>query len=131
MRLDLIFFLFLCFNLVGGSNSASAGHHYATITHFESMQAQKSESVDSDHQQYALTTDLKLTKENDDLIFVEDEDEEAHITRKLVSLATCISFFYSFILSHPSGNVLDRLAFCRHQFYASSCKYIAQRVLRI
>ncbi len=131
MKNVVIFCLFLCFQLLAKYNSAYA-HDY--ITSYSSTQAviknQKVESL-KESQVNLVIKDGCLSEENNYSSFIEDDEEEEDdsITRKHTLLSKYFSIFFHAFTS--SCCVEDRLSFYKAPYYSGSCKYIAQRVLRI
>lgn len=130
----VVTFLVLCFFLLGGYTPAHAGApdckvSYSLASHIEQAQ-QVEKRTTSRH--YLISRDNELEKESTLIISVEDEDEEEDIVRKhIVPAKYLLAFYYTFFSIHSSCSLSEPLSFCQHLSYISSCKYIAQRVLRI
>lgn len=79
----------------------------------------------------SLRKNLRLNDNREDFITLEDDDDLV-VTRKLSTPVKLL-----FIPDYASTLVTyfnfpkNRLPFCKHFSYTSSCKYILQRVLRI
>jgi len=131
MKLVVAFFLFLCFYLAGGYEAAHADvPRYGVIhSHFQILEKAPQESATASRG-YLTTKDDGLGIEKDFLISVEDDDDEEDNIRKRISPTKyIIAFCNTFFLNHPFNNPAEYIS--RNLSYTGSCKYIAQRALRI
>lgn len=124
----VIFFTYLCLLLLGGYGSAYTAIHHDPLSHGIG----KTQTVTFTHtrQDYTIIEDNSLTKEAQDIISEEAEDEDARslFTRKYRSLSrTGLSFSCPFVLSylHNRSKASQPFGSCL------SSKYITLRVLRI
>jgi hypothetical protein len=131
MKRVVIFFLFLCFLLVSRLFSVQANAHNYSIE-FASVQAKKSQRVESipGHKSFTVDTNTGISNEGDYIITDDDVDDE-YITKSLQQAKFFLAFSIAFILSFSRSSIANRLPFCRHLSYISSDIYIVQRALRI
>lgn len=134
MRVLYLFFIFLCFLLLGSCNYAYAGanHHntgYSVVQNIEKRQQIKFANTNQD---YLIIKNGSLSDDDDYLIDVEDEDENVVFASKYVILTKCfLALSHTLILNYLYSPFKDRLLVCRRLIYTSSYKYILQRTLRI
>ncbi len=131
MKNVVIFCLFLCFQLLARYNSAYANDYNTSYSPTQAVNKnQKVESLKANLGDLVIK-DVSLSEENNYSIFIEDDDEDevSSITRKHTLLGKYFSIFFHAFTS--SCYVEDRLSFYKAPYYSGSCKYIAQRVLRI
>ncbi len=128
MKFLVTFFLFICFDLLSEQGSVVACIHKFNAYHSSGLHLAKTKAVESKSIFLTHHTD---TPGDDELpLFVEEDDEEDN-TRKCKSSIESFPACYAFITSHPYRDLTNRLDVGRYLFHTNSCKYIAQRVLRI
>lgn len=132
MKVLYLFIISLCFLLLGGYSNAHAGTHHQT--NFSSVKhtqrAQQIKLADSVRAHTVLKGAGK-SEEPKFLISNEDEDESLSARKHVLLVKYSLVVAYTFILSYLLSFFKERLPFCSHLPYISSCKYIAQRALRI
>ncbi|ETZ23895.1 hypothetical protein [Pedobacter sp. V48] len=134
MKTAVVFFLSLCFFLLGGSDYVYAGAHDSTSSHSTVQKIEKS------HQETLLMANQGLPEvksstigdKKEDFISVEDEDDDLVSVRKSILPAKYFATLtYASTLIYSNAYFKNRLPFCKHLSYTSSYKYILQRVLKI
>ncbi|MDB5120740.1 MAG: hypothetical protein JWN56_1958 [Sphingobacteriales bacterium] len=132
MRVAYLFFLSLCFLLLGGCNYGYNGaHHNRSYSQVQTPETIQKVKVVNLSQDFPVITNASLSEEKAYIVSFEDEDEDLDFARKYVLLAKCFFILsYSFIFSSFYNYFKDTLPFCKHLSYCSY-KYILQRVLRI
>lgn len=132
MKAAVVFFLSLCFLLLGRYDHVDAGLYHNRVSHATAQHMKKTLLTRDTDQTFLLIKNNSLSEKRESFLNAEDEAEDYAFSRKYLSLpryfialtyASVLIFFYSY-----SKN---RLPFCKHLSYASSYKYILQRVLRI
>ena len=134
MKAAVVFFLSLCFLLLGRYDHVDAGLYHHRVSHSPAQHMEKTllTKFRNTDQAFLLIKNNSLSEKRENFLNAEDEAEDFAFSRKYISLpryfialtyASVLIFFYSY-----SKN---RLPFCKHLSYASSYKYILQRVLRI
>lgn len=134
MRVAIVFLLFLCFLLLKGYGDVYAGAHHNRVGYILAGQIYKTQQKKSliANQGAQLMKNSNLNEKKEDLISVEDDDEEPVFNRKYVVLVKYfITLAWASVLIHFYSCFKNRLPFCKHLSYASSYKYILQRVLRL
>jgi hypothetical protein len=130
MRTAAMFFLVICFYLLGGHHAAHAGRlHFAPATDL-----QKTLQAAGTNNDYVITKDDGLGLQYDHLLSIEeeDEDEDEFGARKLILLERYFLMLSQAIISSDlCKSSANDLPSCRHLSYIDSHKYIAQRVLRL
>jgi hypothetical protein len=131
MKLVLTFFLFFFYCLFGHYNTSHAGIHHGIIhprtLHYTKNYGPSTSTRGAGH----ITTKQESTGTGDDrIIGVEDEDEDI-INKQVPPARALLAFYYAFISTDPRHFIAPPLPFSRHLSYLGSCKYIAERVLRI
>jgi len=134
MRVIIVFFVSLCFLLLGSHH-----HAHAQIAHSKSNYSAARHpggklqiSSEISNQNSPVVKSNSLAEKKEGFLSIEDEDEELSSGRKQVLLANyfitlaCIS-----VLIHFYNYFKNRLPFCKHLPHTSSCKYLLQRALRI
>ena len=130
MRAFVRFFLYLCFLLLGGYHGAVAGTHNTRVAkvHVGKPKASFGISINA----HTLIKKNTPGDKKEDFIGIEDDDDELTLSRKFTLLErNIIPVPYVSLTDYPNNNFIVRLPFCRHLSYASSFKYILQRVLRL
>jgi hypothetical protein len=134
MKTAVVFFLSLCFFLLGGSNHVYAGTHQSTISYSTVQKVEKSQQTNLVIASQGLSEVKTSTigDKKEDFISVEDEDDDLVSVRKSVLPAKYFATLtYASILIYSNAYFKNRLPFCKHLSYTSSYKYILQRVLKI
>lgn len=135
MKVVLLFFLYSFFLLSGVYQHAYASGHDARISSYSPAQhVAKAEVAKFGrvNQIFPMIKDNSLNERREDLISVEDEDDDFMSSRKYVLLVRYFfTLAYASVLIYFYNYIKSRLPFCKHLSYASSYKYILQRVLRI
>jgi hypothetical protein len=133
MRRLILFSLILCFHLSGDRTVVCGSTPNGKIAQSFCAYLHHAKSVAStnENQGRFLQHAADLPRENDLLLF-EEEDNEEEYTRKLKSPTEPASiFFYAFTISHPGAALANVISFYNDKAYAGDCKYIAYRALRI
>jgi hypothetical protein len=133
MKFVLIFFLSLCFHLLGGNHYAHASADNCKIGYSHSQDIEKTHHAQTEiaNQHYVISKKSALGEENNSLIMENENEDEEEITRKHTVARYILSFPYAFISGNPCISLSKRIPFCTHLSHTSSCKYILQRVMRI
>jgi hypothetical protein len=134
MKTAVVFFLSLCFFLLGGSNFVYAGAHHSTSSYSTVQKIEKSqqEKLLIANQGLPEVKNSTIGDKKEDFISVEDEDDDLVSVRKSVLPAKYFATLtYASTLIYSNAYFKNRLPFCKHLSYASSYKYILQRVLKI
>lgn len=131
MRITVVFFLFLCFSFLGGSNYLYSSPNHAGAHHSSASGLNKtiySELFNKATSQIGKHTGLDIEENH----FIITEDEEDHVfDRKLVLITQYFATLSpSFGLISITKYFKVSLPSCSH-LNNSTFKYILQRVLRI
>lgn len=127
MRL-LAFFVCLFFLLLRGYDCVYAGTGHKSISYTPLEHIDKTQQVKYTHYDYTACKDAAIDKGQESFLTdeVEDDDPNSSISRKFKLLAKCyLSLSGSSVINDPG------LRSPRPTYSLPSCKYIAQRVLRI
>jgi len=134
MKPLVLFFLFLCFELLGGHDHVNASSHSFKICCASTKTIEKTQSETAySKQDYVISRSDGFGWDSSPLISVDNENEdEDDLIKKHTLLAKCfVAFYYTFISSYVSKGNVEPLSFSKHLAYLGTHKYIAQRVLRI
>jgi len=134
MKTVVVFFLSLCFLILGKHGYAYVGTHHSANSHSPAQHIEKLQPT-----KFINTTqDLPTVKSNtfsekrEDFLSVENEDEDFVSARKsTLPVKYILTLAYAPALIYSNNYVKNRLPFCKHLSYTSSYKYILQRVLKI
>lgn len=134
MKTAVVFFLSLCFFLLGRLNHVYAGAHYSTSNYSTVQKIEKLQQAKLviANQGLPEVKNSTIGDKKEDFISVEDEDDDLVSVRKSVLPAKYFATLnYASILIYSNAYFKNRLPFCKHLSYTSSYKYILQRVLKI
>lgn len=132
MRLVIIFLLYWCFHLLGGSAAAQVRTHNDHPGPSLARPIEKAGQLQLPAQEHFLAKDGGLTEEDNLLVSVDEEEEEDGLLRKPVWLTNCfLAFSYAFILHHRFGGRAGIFSASAYACFIGAPKYIVQRVLRI
>ena len=131
MKLVVSFFLVICC-LFSGLSPVQAGSAGSQTERSKAGTIQKTTQHlgKVSHRHHLSTHNKGLDQNNTVLVSIEDEDEDEDLAHKQgVSFRYLAAFYFAFLAAHPQESISETCS--RQPFLAGSCKYIAQRVLRI
>lgn len=133
MKAAIAFFLSLCFLLLGRYDAVHAGdYHLGNQLPAQQIEKTQLTKLRNTNQAFSLVKSNHLIEKREDLMSAEDEVEDLVFSRKYVLLSKYfITLACASLLIYCCSYFKNRLPFCKHLSYASSYKYILQRVLRI
>lgn len=135
MRAVAVFFLSLCFFLLGGRNGVFAAKPHHSTSHSAIQRTDKQQIKIGNTCRYLfLISNNNLTEKKEDFTSVEDEGDEedgCSARKQVLPLRYAIRPVHSAELIYICNCLSGSLPFCEHLSYTSSFKYILQRVLRI
>ena len=134
MKVPVIFFLLLFFQLSGICSAAHASDSMPQIGSANSAFFQKNQQLNKVNERdgFLLIADNSIPGENAPLILADDGDDDENFTRRqLPPTRYFAALYHSFIdYFRCNYNVSDQ-SFYKHPFYSGSSKYILQRALRL
>lgn len=135
MKVAIVFFLSVCFQLLAGNNKACAGfgNDRFNDSSVQIIKQKQPTEVEKTKSNQPIIKDNSINEKKEAFISLENEDDDdSFFSRKYVQLVRCFVMpVYGAVLICCSTTFENRLPCCRHLSYSSSHKYLLQRVLRL
>jgi hypothetical protein len=131
MKVAVIFFLSVFFHVFSGHDAASASVRHGNIR-LAAHNIKKTQQVESakTNEGSLLSKDADSNEQNDYVLTARDEDEDI-IRKHLLPAAHFSALVYAFVSIYLQNCLSGKLSFYKSPSYTGSCKYIAQRALRL
>jgi hypothetical protein len=133
MRTVVLFFLFLCFLFVGRHYHAYGSSRNLGLRNTVAQTTDKIKQLNYSiiSNQHAVVKAHGNVQDGSFMVTDFDEDEYSSARRYILLAKYSLIVSYTIVLSYLFTYIKKRLPIIGHLSYISSCKYIAQRALRI